>query len=81
MSMSRSVKRPADESLRQRFNNAVQKAVDDKAIVLCASSDKGERANDEKYLHDPNRVNIIRIGAATATGKNAECKTTWTFSS
>ncbi|KAH7191548.1 hypothetical protein BKA60DRAFT_584621 [Fusarium oxysporum] len=72
ISMSWSVKRPADEGLRQRFNNAVQRAVDHNTIMLCASSDQGERGNDETYPHDANRANIIRIGAATATGNNAE---------
>ncbi|CAJ0549930.1 Ff.00g065250.m01.CDS01 [Fusarium sp. VM40] len=40
--------------------------------MLCASSDQGEKANDEEYPHDANPANIIRIGAAAATGNNAE---------
>ncbi|KAM0347338.1 hypothetical protein ACHAPU_004858 [Fusarium lateritium] len=72
ISMSWSVKRPTNEGERQKFNNAVQRAVDHNIIMLCASSDQGERGNDETYPHDANRANIIRIGAATATGNNAE---------
>lgn len=40
--------------------------------MLCASSDQGETGNDENYPYDANRANIIRIGAATAMGSNAE---------
>lgn len=70
--MSWSVKPPAKGELRKKFDEAVQRAVDDNIIMLCASSDQGKTSNDETYPYDANRANIIRIGAATAMGRNTE---------
>lgn len=72
ISMSWSVKPPAKGELRDAFDRAVQRAVKNNIIMLCASSDQGETGNDETYPYDANRANIIRIGAATALGSNAD---------
>lgn len=72
ISMSWSVKRPTNGQLREKFNEAVQRAVRLGIIMLCASSDQAETSNDETYPYDSNRANIIRIGAATAQGTNAK---------
>lgn len=72
ISMSWSVKPPARGKLRDDFNKAVQRAVDDSIIMLCASSDQGDTGKDETYPYDVDRANIIRIGAATAMGSNAD---------
>ncbi|KIW25944.1 uncharacterized protein PV07_09078 [Cladophialophora immunda] len=72
ISMSWSVRPPTDGALQKKFKEAVQRAVNRKTVLLCASSDQGKTGNDQTYPHEADRANIIRIGAATAMGSNAE---------
>ncbi|OQU98118.1 hypothetical protein CLAIMM_03946 [Cladophialophora immunda] len=72
ISMSWSVRPPTDGALREKFDEAVHRAVNHNTVLLCASSDQGKTGNDRTYPYDANRANIIRIGAATAMGSNAE---------
>ncbi|OAL39156.1 hypothetical protein AYO20_01474 [Fonsecaea nubica] len=72
ISISWSVRRPEDEVLRKEFDEAISRAVRHKTIMLCASSDQGKTGDDETYPKHADQENIIRIGAATAMGNNAQ---------
>ncbi|KAM0490403.1 hypothetical protein ACHAP8_011620 [Fusarium lateritium] len=64
--MSWTIKPPEGE-LRNRFNAAVQNAVDNHGILMfCSTSDQGKSA-DINYPHQSNRQ-CFRIGGAKATG-------------
>ena len=68
--MSWSMKKPADDSDELReFQKAMANAVASGILMFCASGDRGDLEEKDSYPAAYNRSKIIKIGAATDTGR------------